>query len=123
MMSPYPTTPPALLTLSEFLSLYECEYLPHQALRTQPQNRQLFRDLRRDLGSILLDDVTPVVLRQWRDQLARRLAPASVNRYMLIFSSVLRVAVRDYELLPKNPMAQVKRPAIPPERVRFLSDE
>src|SRR5262249_46248482 len=97
-------------TLHALLRLYEQEYLPHQAPNTQIGKRPFFRHLDRVLGSTPLPDLPPGILRQWRDSMASRLKPGSVRRYMLILSSVLTVAVKDYELLPRNPLAKVKKP-------------
>lgn len=110
-------------TVGDLLTAYEREYLPSKALTTQYQQRRLFMWLRQELGFMLLTDLTPAFLRQWRDILSKRYAPGTVRRYMTALSTPLAIAVKDYEWLDKNPLDQVKKPSEPPGRVRFLSDE
>jgi integrase len=57
----------------------------------------------------------------WRDQRLREVAPASVVREMQIFTTVLNVAVREWKLLPRNPILHVRKPSRPPGRDRLPS--
>jgi integrase len=110
-------------TLSDLLTAYEQEYLPTKSPITDYQSRTYFVRLRRELGTMLLTDLTPAFLRQWRDTLAQRHAPGTVRRYLHLLSGPLSVAVRDYEWLPSHPLRKVRKPPEPASRVRFLSDE
>jgi integrase len=110
-------------TLSDLLTAYEQEYLPTKSPITDYQSRTYFARLRRELGSMLLTDLTPAFLRQWRDTLAQRHSPGTVRRYLHLLSGPLSVAVRDYEWLATHPLRKVRKPPEPASRVRFLSDE
>ncbi len=110
-------------TLGTLLDLYAQEYLPHQAPNTQKRKRSQFRLFRRTLGDVPLEDLSPQRLRAWRDALPPHYKPGTVVQHMDALSSVLRVAVEDYEWLRTNPMHKVQAPRLPDERVRFLDAE
>lgn len=110
-------------TVSELLDVYEREYLPTKAATTRYQQSKLFLRLRRELGFMLLTDLTPTFLRQWRDLLAKRYAPGTVRRYLDGLSAPLTAAVKYYEWLPENPLRKVTKPPEPPSRTRFLSPD
>ncbi len=110
-------------TLSDLLTAYEKEYLPHKAPTTRYQHTQLFAWLKRDLGAMPLTEVTPTFLRAWRDKLLTRYAPGTVRRYLAALAAPLAVAVRDYDWLATNPMKKVVKPPETPGRVRFLSPD
>jgi integrase len=79
------------------------------------------------IGGRLLIDVTPSLLAEYRDKLARgegRLrSPATVVRYMAALSHAFSVAVREWEWLDDSPLRKVSKPKEPRGRVRFLSDD
>jgi integrase len=109
-------------TFADLLDLYLDEYLPQKAPGTQRQYHQVLRCARAQFGAMTLEDITPTRLRAWRDEIKRRLAPATVRTWLDIVSAPLTVAVDDLEWLSRNPMKKVPRPAAPEERVRYLSD-
>lgn len=110
-------------TLADLFTLYTAEYLPQQAPTTQALKRGVLRQVLHDLGPVLLTDLTPARLRAWRDTLSQRVQPQSVTTYLRALSAVLTVAVDDYEWLPENPLRKVRKPALPPHRVRWLTQE
>jgi integrase len=110
-------------TLADALHAYERDYLPHKAPTTQYQERLLYRWLRTELGDIALADLSPLVLRTWRDSLRPFLKPNSIRRYMTSLSAVLTAAVDQYEWLAKHPLRQVAKPPAAPDRVRALTAE
>jgi integrase len=114
---------PEIVTLASLLDLYDQEYLPHQAWTTQRRKRHELGIARRDLGSLALADLSPDHLRQWRDSLRPGHKPSTVTVYLKTLSAVLTVAVKDYRLLPENPMTFVKKLPREDERVRFLDAE
>ena len=66
-------------TVSDLLTLYEQEYLPHQARTTQKHKRFFFKHLARDLRHIPLAELTP--------SNSRRPVKASIHRaYPLVCS-------------------------------------
>jgi integrase len=108
-------------TLTDLLDAYERDYLPLKAPTSQYQERLLFQWYRQDLGAIPLVDLTPLVLRTWRDSLRTAYKPATIRRYMTVLSAVLTAGVQQYEWLPKHPLRHVAKPPAPPDRERCLT--
>jgi integrase len=110
-------------TLADLIDAYEKDYLPLKAPSTQYQERYVFRWLRHELGTIALTNLTPFVLRTWRDSLRAHYQPNSIRRYMTTLSAVLTVAVETYAWLSTHPLRPVAKPPEPPGRERCLTPE
>lgn len=50
-------------------------------------------------------------------------SPATVNRYLYSLSHLFTVAVKDWDLLDRNPVRSVQKEIEPRRRARFLSDD
>lgn len=68
----------------------------------------------RDLG---VDDFIA-----WRDHRLTEVAPASVNREMVLLSAVMTHARKEWRLIKVNPLSDVTKPRQPPPRDRRVSD-
>ena len=110
-------------TLADLLEVYMMQYLPTKAPTTQRGQGALCRWFQRELGTLLLHEVTPRYLRGLRDRLAQGRKPGTVRVYLDVLSAALTVAVEELEWLPSHPMRQVRKPAPSPGVVRFLSLE
>jgi integrase len=110
-------------TVAELLDAYATEYLPRKAPKTQYQERLLYRWFAAELGSIPLAELSPLVLRTWRDSLRGCYTPNTIRRYMTSLSAVLTVAVDEYEWLAVHPLRKVAQPPASPDRERCLTPE
>lgn len=110
-------------TVQELLTCYAQECFPAKAPSTQKQYQIVFRALTRELGPMSLAELTPDVLRTWRQRLSTHYAPGTVRRWMDTFTAVLNFSVRDLEWLDTNPLHKVRKPPEGPGRTRFLSRE
>ncbi|MEX0281927.1 MAG: tyrosine-type recombinase/integrase [Arenibacterium sp.] len=80
--------------------------------------------LQRDpIAKIRLGDLSARDFASWRDKRLREVAPGSVIREMQLMSSVLNVAVKEWELLGSNPISDVRKPSKPPPRDRLPTDD
>lgn len=78
--------------------------------------------LRRDpLAKIKLSALKAADLSEWRDRRLRTLAPGTVLRDMNLLSSIFSVAVKEWGVMPRNPLADVRRPKAPPARDRLAT--
>jgi hypothetical protein len=114
--------PPPAPSVATLLQTYERTYLPQLAPQTQIHHRVVFRRVRARYGDLPLTELTPAVLRQWRDELSEGHAVGTVRQYLVTLSGALRMAVEEYGLRD-NPLHQVRRPPEPLWRVRFLSPD
>ena len=110
-------------TVAEVVDRYCLTVLPHKRPKTivnQKKHLQWWRDL---IGHLRLIDVTPAVITDYRDLLARDHAPATVKRYLAALSHAFTIAIREWQWMEENPCNRVSKPSEPRGRVRFLNDE
>lgn len=120
-----------------------------EALLDQPPGRETFRAVleryRRDvsptkrgaiwedrrIGALLRDpiadkrigEITPNDLAEWRDRRLRQVSPATVKREANLIGSIFTTARREWGLIDKNPMSDVRKPADAPPRDRLPTDD
>ncbi|MFT4554343.1 MAG: integrase, partial [Chlamydiales bacterium] len=82
------------------------------------------------LGDYLLADVTPALIAETRDSLARGVtyrgtqrSPATVVRYLASVSHAFTIAVKEWGWVDDNPLRKVTKPKEPRGRVRFLNEK
>lgn len=94
---------------------------------------------RDEVGHLKLTEVTPSKLAYCRDKLsalpkrAHKFSPAAdpgttksastVRQYMAALSHAFTLAVTDWGWMVNNPMSKVRKPDLPPPRVRFLDED
>lgn len=115
-------------TVGEVIDRYLAEILPTKAGSRKQQGQFLW--WRGELGRLTLAAVTPAMIADCRDRLARgetpsgkKATPATQVRYLAALGHALSVAVREWGWLDDNPARRVRRPKEPRGRVRFLSEE
>jgi hypothetical protein len=117
-------------TLSDVIDRYLEVTLPRAKHRKNADEQtRLLEVWRSELGRVALAKLTPAVVAEARDKLAERrnragkpLTGSTVNRHLTALSGVLRVAVREYGWLARNPVANVTKFEDSKGRERFLSD-
>lgn len=124
----FKTTESKCHTLAELIERYARDVLPNKK-NAKDQTQQLGW-WKTAIGSYVLADVTPYLLAEYRDKLAREitargksLSSASVVRYLAALSHVFTVAVKEWGWVEDNPMRKVTKPKESRGRVRFLSDD
>jgi integrase len=99
----------------------------------------------RQFASLTLAEITPDKIAEARDALASekftrgkehtnkrtgvvtppaeyKRSPGTLNKYLTVISRVLNLAAREWQLLERNPAADISKKKEPRGRVRFLSD-
>ena len=71
------------------------------------------------VGAIRLADLRPADLAAWRDRRLASVSAGTVIREMVLLSAVLSQARREWGLLDRNPLADVRRPPAPAPRTRL----
>ena len=116
-------------TLAELVDRYVRNVLPNKpkSLRIQTQQLAWWKE---QIGNYTLADVTPALVAECRDKLARGItpqkqqrSPATVNRYMAVLSHAFTIAVKEWGWLDDSPMRKVTKPRESAARVRFLTDD
>lgn len=116
-------------TLAELVDRYLTDVAPTKP-KGQGKARQLLGWWRGQLGALTLDQVTPAVIAEERDALARgetprgsRRSAATTTRYLAAISHAFTIAAREWGWVEENPVRKVRRLPEPRGRVRCLTDE
>lgn len=115
-------TPLLSTVVSKYLRTVQ-PYKRSQASRGSDRSRLVYwRD--GPLGALPVTEVKASDIVECRDALkASGLSGATCNRYLAALSHVYSVALRDWELVDRHPVRQVRRYRESRGRVRYLSDE
>ena len=70
-----------------------------------------------------VSEITPADLVKFRDVRMKEVSPATVLKEMTILRSLFESARRDWSMISKNPISDVKRPPMPPSRKRLMMDD
>ena len=116
-------------TLAEAIERYISDVMPTKPKNTVAQVGQL-KWWKRHLGDYSLSDITPALIAQYRDLLAKSPSPrgdahspATVNRYLAVLSHRFTMMIKEWGWAEDNPLRKVTKLKEPRGRVRFLSDE
>lgn len=108
--------------LRELFERYAREVSPHKrGARWEVIRLKRFAQDR--LADIRLDALRPSDFADWRDRRLLEVAPGSVNREMVLMSSVMTRARREWGLIQFNPLSDVSKPSNPPPRDRRVSSD
>jgi integrase len=115
-------------TLSDLLDRYKSEVLPRKRDKNQIGQLAWWKV---QLGDHKLKDLTPSLIAGHRDKLAnmksertgRNRTSATVNRYLALLSHACTIAIKEWQWMAVNPVAQISKPKESQGRTRFLSDQ
>jgi len=110
-------------TLAELFDRYTTDVMPRKTPETQRSQMPVVHYWKRTLGHMLLSDIQPCHIIACRDQVAKHDAPGTVVKYLMVLSHAFTTAMTEYHWCEQNPCRLVRKPSLPPGRVRYLSDE
>jgi len=111
-------------TFADLLERYEQDVLPRKVYETQRRESYLLAFWKKRFGFKLLTDLTKADIVKVRDEfLAQKAKATTIHRYLNILSHVLNTAIRDYDWIDCNVVSLVSRPALPPGKTRYLTDD
>lgn len=123
----FKTTAARKHTVAELVDRYIDEIIPTKPRNARNQKAQLLY-WKKELGYLQLSQLTAAEIGRCRDQLlasqvrgSRKMAPATVVRYLAAFSTALTLAVKEWDWMDDSPMRKVRKPKEPRGRVRTLS--
>ncbi len=118
----FPSTEAKRHTLADLIDKYALDILPHKSPSSVYMQNQQLTYWKKHLGDYALSAITPGMLAEHRDSLARTRKNSTVRRYLAALSHVFTIAVKEYQWLNENPCQKIRKPPEPRGRVRFLSD-
>jgi integrase len=108
----------AAMTLGEVFARYADEVSPtKRGYRWEVIRLAKFQ--RDKIATVQLRDLSASHFATWRDARLREVAPASVAREMNLMGAVLTRARKEWQIIPHNPLADVRKPSKPPPRNRL----
>jgi integrase len=119
----FPTTEAKRHTVHDLLERYRNDVLPHKRSSTIYNQVYHLRWWEAQLGHYALSAITPALIVEYRDKLARTRENSTVRRYLAVFSHAFTVAVQEWQWCDENPFHKVSKPKEPRGRVRFLTDD
>ena len=119
----FPTTEAKRHTVSDLLERYRNDVLPHKRASTVYNQIYHLRWWEAQLGHYALSEITPALIVEYRDKLARTRENSTVRRYLAVLSHAFSIAVQEWEWLNENPIHKISKPKEPRGRVRFLSED
>src|SRR5262249_27641579 len=123
----FPSTAAKRHTVSDLIDMYITDVLPNKRPSTAYNQRYQLRWWKAQLGHYALADVTPALLIEYRDKLARNKASrqlgATVKRWLAVLSHCFTMAVREWQWCDENPVLKITKPRERRGRVRYLNDE
>lgn len=109
-------------TLGDAIKRYMAEITPTK--RGKDKEALRLKAIQRDqIADILLVELKPADIADWRDRRLKEVAPASVKRDMNILYHLFTIAVSEWGWLKESPAKGVKKPKEPPARDRLITDE
>jgi integrase len=123
----FPPTAAKRHTVSDLIDRYIADVLLNKRASTAYNQRYQLRWWKAQLRHYVLANVTPALLIEYRDKLARnkarRLSGATVKRWLAVLSHCFTMAVQEWQWCDENPVLKITKPREPRGRVRFLSDQ
>lgn len=115
---------PSQRRVEEAIDRYLTDVLPHKAASTRKHQKAQLTWWREAIGGMKLTDVTPALIAEARDRLARKRSAGTVNRYLAILSHLFSKCAGEWQWIVHHPMrGTVERLKEPPGRVRFLDEK
>ncbi len=114
----------ANVTFVEAMQRYLATVTIQKALTTQERERRVAKTLLQHLGEdILLPEITPAVVANYRDQRMKTVSAYSVRLELALLSHLFIKARKEWELPIENPVNAIERPKVPKGRIIFLKEE
>jgi integrase len=109
-------------TINDLLSRYRQDVFPQKRSSTVYNQVYHLRWWETQLGHYALAEITPALIVEYRDKLARTRKNSTVRRYLAVLSHAFSLAV-EWQWANENPVNKVRKPKEPRGRVRFLTDD
>ena len=112
-------SPAENITFNEILDLYMKEVSPtHKGYLTEIAKLKAVQRLR--MGSLMLANITPKVMADYRDERLKTCRANTVIRDLAALSSVFNYCIKEWRYAISNPVLAIRKPTMPPGRDRVL---
>lgn len=113
---------PRDLFFSDILERYLVEITP-QRKGVKFETLRIQNFLKAKLAKIALAELRPIHFAEYRDKRLKEVSPDTVLRELGILSGICNIAVKEWGLLPDNPLKKISKPQAAAPRKRRPSDD
>ncbi len=116
-------TPPDDMAFSKALDRYELEVSIQKRANTRARERTSANTLLRSFSGLNLKEITPARVAAFRDMRLKSVGPSTIQKDLALLSHLYTIAKTEWALEVNNPVAGVRKPAMPPGRLRLLTKD
>ena len=112
------------MNFEQLMAKYMNEHSPKKSPKQHIRDKSSLRHLNPYFGALGLPEITSRVVNEYKAKRYNEGAsPGTINRELVLLKHAFSMAYREWELLPDNPVKNVRLEREPQGRVRYLTDE
>ncbi len=111
------------MTFVKALDRYELDVSSLKRPNTKDRERTSANQLRENFAGLKLNEITPALVAAYRDKRMQSVGPSTIQKDLALLSHLFTVANAEWSLDLKNPVATIRKPALPDSRLRLLSKD
>ncbi|TKB08818.1 site-specific integrase [Desulforhopalus sp. IMCC35007] len=116
-------TPPDDMPFSQALDKYELKISSQKRPNTRAREITSANALRAGFKGLSLKQITPAVVAAFRDKRLETIGPSTLQKDLALLSHLYTIARTEWALEINNPVAAIRKPAMPAGRLRLLSKD
>jgi len=114
---------PGDMPFAKALYRYEQEVSSKKRPNTQAREITSATQLRKSFSGLSLKEITPARVAAFRDERLKTVSPSTLQKDLALLSHLYTIAMTEWSLDVKNPVASIRKPATSNGRLRFLSKD
>lgn len=116
-------TPPDDMAFSRALDRYELEVSSQKRANTRAREITSANTLRGSFSGLNLKDISSARVATFRDKRLQSVGPSTIQKDLALLSHLYTIARTEWALEVNNPVAGIRKPAMPDGRLRFLTKD
>ena len=116
-------TPPDDMPFSQALDRYELKISSQKRPNTRAREITSANALRAGFKGLSLKQITPALVAAFRDKRLETIGPSTLQKDLALLSHLYTIARTEWALEINNPVAAIRKPAMPAGRLRLLSKD
>ena len=111
------------ITFTKALDRYELDVSSLKKPNTKARETTSANQLRESFAGLKLKEITPAVVAAFRDKRLQSVGASTIQKDLALLSHLFTIANAEWALDLKNPVATIRKPALPDSRLRLLSKD
>jgi len=114
---------PEDMEFNKALDRYELDVSSHKRPNTRAREITSANSLRKSFSGLSLKEISPAQVAAFRDQRLQSVGPSTLQKDLALLSHLYTIALTEWSLDVKNPVASIRKPSMPDGRLRLLSKD